>query len=185
MRAMLLIFLLSHQLFLYSHEYEKPKKSIQVYLCSRLTQSAREWNDVILREFNEDADFSIFRPQDLDVKNLKGFELDYVAYNGDLNGIIHSDLLLVLPPYGRDCAWEIGWFCGANKLTIAYSESEGDWVHDSMVLGGLNAIITNNATLYETFLDNPLTSQKCYFIHSKSDLASCIKKIYKQFISKS
>lgn len=88
-----------------------------------------------------------------------------------------SDILLVLLPYGRDCAWEIGWFCGREKLSIAYVEAEGDWLHDAMVKGGLTAIVTSDPMLYNILMSDPATSAKSYLIPSKQDLGKIIKQI--------
>jgi nucleoside 2-deoxyribosyltransferase len=181
MKQLLIFLLLTQPFLLFCQEYtNNNQKPIQIYLCSRLTQSAREWNNVITGELSSHNELCIFRPQDVDLRNLTGFELDYDAFYADFEAILHADMLLVLPPYGRDCAWEIGWFCGAEKPTIAYIESEGDWVRDSMIMGGMTAIITNNAAVQKLLLENPLTAKKNYLIESKSDLGDCIKKIYYQ-----
>ena len=154
--------------------------SIHIYLCSRLTEAAKKWNNEICQELN--SEFCIFRPQDVDVSDFTPIELDWAAYSLDLEGMKDADLLLVLPPYGRDCAWEIGWFCGKQKPAIAYAEIEGDWLLDAMVKGGLTAIITDNALLYKTLLENPSTREKSHLIVSRKNLAEMIKKIYYQKI---
>lgn len=121
---------------------EKP----QIYLCSRLTKEAKEWNNVVTEHLKEN--FFLFRPQDVNLDHLSGSALDLAAYEEDFKGISGSDLLLVLPEYGRDCAWEIGWFCGNGKPAFAYVEKSGDWMRDAMVKGGLKAVITNSLDLY-------------------------------------
>src|ERR1700722_7594836 len=118
------------------------QERLRIYLCSRLTEAAMQWNDIISGEL--DAEFSLFRPQDLVLNGISADDMDCAIYQADFKGMNESDLLLVLPPYGRDCAWEIGWFCGKEKPAIAYAEIEGDWLRDAMVKGGLTAIITNN-----------------------------------------
>ncbi len=151
-------------------------KPIKIYLCSRLTEESKAWNDEICTEFNQN--FVLFRPQDIDLSHLLPLELDLAAYQADMEGIVSSHLLLVLPPYGRDCAWEIGWFCGHNKPTIAYVETPGDWTRDAMVKGGLNAIITNNGELYKQLLDDPSLQNKCHLISSRNNLTAAITAIY-------
>lgn len=176
-QAVIALSLLS-SLFLFSHEHQEQKKALRIYLCSRLTQNARAWNDLICEELYFDDEIDLFRPQDVDLSHLTAFEKDYAAYYADLEGIQHSDLLLVLPPYGRDCAWEIGWFCGAKKVTLAYIESVEEWLRDAMVMGGISAIITNNENSYQLLLENPLTSYKSYLIDSRQSLAQKIKELY-------
>lgn len=152
------------------------EQKLRIYLCSRLTEEAKQWNDVISKEL--DGEFSLFRPQDVDLDDIPAKDLDNLAYQADIRGMNQSDLLLVLPPYGRDCAWEIGWFCGKEKPTIAYVEADGVWLRDAMVKGGLTAIITSDPILYNTLLNDPATTMKSYLIPSKQNLDTAIKKIY-------
>lgn len=149
---------------------------LRVYLCSRLTESAKTWNNEVTAEIGDAL--SLFRPQDVDLSQLAENEFDWAAYQADFAEMKLADLLLVLPPYGRDCAWEIGWFCGNEKPAIAYVEVQGDWFRDAMVKGGLTAIITNNAELYEILLQDSATALKSYLISSKQNLSETIKQIY-------
>ncbi len=164
----------------YSHE---TKESLHIYLCSRLTQQALEWNNIITKELNNDQTLQLFRPQDIDLSNFPKSTRDLAIYEADFAGIDQADLLLVLPPYGRDCAWEIGWFCGAGKVTIAYVETASEWFNDAMVKGGLTAIITNNPTIYQTLLEDEAAADKVHLIASREFLAEAIKKIYYTKIS--
>lgn len=152
------------------------EETLQIYLCSRLTQAAKQWNDEVSKELN--SEFSLFRPQDIDLSNVVEDHQDQAAYQADIQGMTQSHLLLVLPPYGRDCSWEIGWFCGKERPAIAYVETEDDWIRDVMVKGGLTAIITNNSKLFKILLADPITAKKTYFISSKQDLAKIIKQIH-------
>lgn len=147
---------------------------ISVYLCSRLTEEALQWNQVICEELDER--FRLFRPQDLDLSAATETTFDQMVYLGDMAGMETSDILLVLPPYGRDCAWEIGWFCGQQRPAIAYIEKEGDFLRDAMVKGGLTAIITSDPVLYEHLMQDASTSKKSYLISSRKELGDCIKE---------
>lgn len=151
------------------------EEKLRIYLCSRLTEEAKQWNDKISAELNEE--FSLFRPQDIDLDNVFANDKDSIAYQEDFKGMSQSDVLLVLPQYGRDCAWEIGWFCGREKPTIAYAEAEGDWLRDAMVKGGLTAIVTNDPKLYNHLLKDPSTAAKSHLITSKQDLGRVVKQI--------
>lgn len=151
------------------------EEPIKVYLCARLSKAAKEWNNEVSKEL---PSFELFRPQDFDVDLLPEIEKDWAAYQFDIQGMQNADMLLALTPYGRDCAWEIGWFEGKNKPSIIYSEVDGDWIRDAMVKGGASAIITNNQSVFEKLTLDPATSSKCYFITSKSELGEAIKKIY-------
>lgn len=157
------------------HGSENRVNAIRVYLCSRLTEAAKQWNLEISKELEG---FEIFFPQKIDLRNATADNLDKAIFQADFEGMQNSDILLVLPPYGRDCAWEMGWFCGQKKPAIAYVETEGDWLRDAMVKGGLAAIITNNAILYQTLLKDAATVRKTHFVSSKRDLGNAIKEIF-------
>jgi hypothetical protein len=143
-----------------------------IYLCSRLTPEARRWNDEITREI--EGSVSLFRPQDVNFNALSGADLDCAAYGADFKGMMAADMLLVLPPYGRDCAWEMGWFCGAGRPVIAYVEEGGDWLRDAMVKGGFTVIITCNPKLYERLLQDPTLAEKSILVSSRAELGPTI-----------
>lgn len=178
MKYIVIVSIFFSSFFLGAEENEsKLSEIIHIYLCSRLTETAKEWNNEITQEFDEE--FDIFRPQDIDLSHYSLKEQDLFAYTEDLIGMKKSDLLLVLPPYGRDCAWEIGWFSGKEKPAIAYAESEGDWLCDAMIKGGLTAIITDNKALYQLLLEDPATKNKCHLISTRKLLPQAIKEIIK------
>ena len=176
MKQAFIILSLVSSLIVSAHQPEQ--KPLNIYLCSRLTQSAQAWNNVITQELEDGKTLHFFRPQDVDLAPYRAFERDDAIYKEDFAGMRQSDLLLVLPPYGRDCAWEIGWFCGAGRVAIAYAEAHGEWVGDPMIKGGLTAIITNNPTFYQTLLEDPLVAHKAHLIASRDLLGDNIKKIY-------
>lgn len=146
-----------------------------LYLCSRLTSEAKERNNQITPLLEKD--FTLFRPQDIDLRDVAFCDIDSQIYKKDLAGILNSDFLLVLAPYGRDCAWEMGFFCGQGKKTIAYVEEIGDWIHDAMIKGGLSAIITTDFDLYRQLLNDTASAKKSYFIPGREALNKTILEI--------
>ena len=154
--------------FIHAADLSCQEELLRIYLCSRLTETAKQWNDVVSEELS--SEFTLFRPQDIGLDGISMNEMDDAVYREDFKRMNQSDVLLVLPPYGRDCAWEIGWFCGREKPAVAYVETEGDWLRDAMVKGGLTAIITNDLVLYNLLLSDPATAAKSYLIPSKQDL---------------
>jgi len=148
-------------------------EGIKVYLCARLSKEARAWNDEVSKCLGEG--FEIFRPQDIELGGLEGGELDLAAYTADLQGMRSADVLLVLPPYGRDCAWEMGWFCGKGKRAIAYVENDQGWLRDAMVKGGLFFVITSGSSTYEKLKEDPALKGKCQLIEGRRELGRAIK----------
>ncbi|MBA2729023.1 MAG: hypothetical protein H0U49_12735 [Parachlamydiaceae bacterium] len=146
---------------------------IHIYLCPPLTETAMAYNNEICGELDEE--FLLFQPQDPSLNTFLDSQRNLETFQEDFVEMLNADLLLVLPPYSRDCAWEIGWFCGKQRPAIAYAEMAGDWMSDAMVKGGLTAIVTNNSLLYKAFLDDPSTANKCYLINSREYLGDFLK----------
>ena len=93
MKCIVIVSLFFSSFFLGAEENEsKLPQSIHIYLCSRLTEAAKQWNNEITQEFDEE--FDIFRPQDIDISYYPLKEQDFVAYVEDIKGMKKSDLLL-------------------------------------------------------------------------------------------
>lgn len=166
------ILLLLALCFQFQSTVQADNGQINVYLCARLSPAAREWNALVADHLGNR--FNVFLPQDIDLSQATDVEFDKQAYDGCLVGMVESDILLVLPAYGRDCAWEIGWFCGQGKPAFAYVEQAGDWMRDAMVKGGLTAIFTNNEELYHQLQNDAATINKSYLIESREGLENTL-----------
>jgi nucleoside 2-deoxyribosyltransferase len=157
---------------------EVKKGQIKIYLCSRLTKEARQFNDQLMKYL--DDRIVVFRPQDVDWSSYPDELLDEVYYRKDISAMENADLLFMIIPYGRDCAWECGWAKGAKLLTIAYVESDLNWYRDAMVKGGLDYIITPSKEVWEVFSKSPTIIDKCFLISSKEELSDLICKLHNQ-----
>lgn len=174
MKKILLLLLLTSSSILVGGE-----DRLCIYLCARLNEQARAWNSLIAHKLG--GKFDLFLPQDIDLSRAtSASEIDKIAYDEDIRGMEKSDLLLVLPPYGRDCAWEMGWFVGSRKPTIAYVECLWDGLKDAMVFGGLDAIIISDLPSFKELIKNPYAMEKAYYIASRDQLAEEIEKIYRE-----
>lgn len=172
----LILFLFFCSLFIvegYANPHSAISKKPRIYLCARLSEEARQWNNEVTNVLT--SDFTLFRPQDLDLRGCPESHIDWVAYLADFRGMFDCDLLLVLPPYGRDCAWEIGWFCAQGRPTIAYTEGKDEWLRDAMVKGGLTGVITNDKELHQRLLADPSTCSKSRLISAREELAAALK----------
>ncbi|MBN1156519.1 hypothetical protein JXA85_02820 [Candidatus Woesearchaeota archaeon] len=133
-------------------------KKIKVYLSARISKDARAWNNYVCGFLT--APFSVFMPQTHNSvpKNHKDFQIE-VAYM-DIDAMQQSDMGLLLPPYGRDCAWEVGWYAGQKKPLVAFTHNELEWLRDWMLKSCLAAVITDNQNTYLKLKKDPILSKK-------------------------
>lgn len=171
------IFLILSSNILFSSYDITDNKKIKVYLSARISKDAHEWNNTVASAL--DDRFIVFKPHEVDIKNVSKDELDKCIYLTDLKAIIDSDIGLLLPPYGRDCAWETGCYRGFNKPIFVYIENETNWLNDWMVKGGISAIITSNSHTYEILMNDPIAKDKSIYIPSINDLSSAIINLLK------
>ena len=152
------------------------QSKIRIYLSACISNAP---NNVFICSKFPSNKFIFDLPQEITPKELNHENFPLEVFQQCITMMEASDIgLLLLDSYGRDCAWEIGWFCGQARPTFAYVETESQWLGDSMVKGGVTAIITNNPAIYDLLLKDPATKTKSYLIPSKKDLGALIKKIY-------
>lgn len=153
-------------------------KKIKVYLSASISNALN--NQHICDQFNKD-DFLFYLPQKITPKSLnhENFPLD--VYQECIEMMESSEMgLLLLDSYGRDCAWEAGWYtCRNDKKLVTFVESSAHFMRDWMIKGGVDVFITTNPRLYEYALNDPiLKHKKNIYITNLTDLG---KEIYKLF----
>ncbi len=162
---MKLLFLVTTLLLCASARAEKAPKA---YLCAQLSEEAKRYNDSITSLFGTAVSF--FKPQNVSP--------EAPIYETDLSGMESADFVLILPPYGRDCAFEVGWFAGKAKPIIFYAEKGGDWQRDVMIKGGVTRVLTTNSALYENLMKDPELGGKVTLIPSKQALKEAVLTAY-------
>ncbi len=152
--------------------------SLKIYLSARISEDAHRLNN----EVNDllDGRIEMFMPQNHNPYNLDHREFPRQVYQTDLNAMIESDMGLLLPPYGRDCAWEVGWYANSDKPLVVYTEDELEWLRDWMVKGGLDWVITPTPNVYEVLADDPIVADKCLLMTSKQALSDTLLDIFAQ-----
>lgn len=152
-------------------------KKIKVYLSARIAKDAHAWNDLICNSLK--APISVFMPQNNNPWNMPHKKLPKWVYEMDLGAMKESHLCLLLPPYGRDCAWEVGWCSGSGKPIIAFLENQIEWLRDWMVKGGIGYVITNHKKTFQILTQDPILKfKKIILINEISELNQEIMKIY-------
>lgn len=156
-------------------------KKINIYLIARIAKENHSWTNDVVKYLR--GSFTVFVPKDNNPwgKNPKTFSQKVFAT--DLAAIKKSNIGLMLPEYGNDCAWEAGWYAGTQKPLIIFVNSQLLWLRDWMVKGGAPYIITNNKKSLKILRADPiLQSKQIIFIKNMDYLNSSIEKIYKQTV---
>jgi nucleoside 2-deoxyribosyltransferase len=144
----------------------------KVYLCARISPDAHAWNNTVCDVL--DDRIAIFKPQEHNPSNMNHRNFQPAVYETDVNAMRNSDIGLLLIPYGRDCAWEVGWFSSSGKPVVAYVESGTEWLRDWMIKGGLDVVITVNKAVYEILKQDPMLKDKCLLIESRRQLGDIL-----------
>lgn len=152
------------------------EEKIKVYLSASINNALN--NEFICSNLSSD-DFEVYLPQTITPNGLnhESFPLD--AYQGCLDMMNKSNLgLLLLDSYGRDCAWEAGWYtANENKKLVSFVESSSHFMRDWMIKGGIDIFITTNPRIYNYAKQDPiLKNKKIIFIENVSSLGTEIKK---------
>ena len=125
----------------------------KVYLIARIAPEVHLWNRRVCDQLSEHV--SVFLPQEHNPWNepherfpRRVFEVDFAAMQA-------ADVALLLPEYGSDCAFEVGWFFGQGKPVVAFVDSQTRWLRDWMVKGGISRIATVNADTHKLLTEDP------------------------------
>ena len=143
---------------------------IKIYLSASISNAL---NNAFICSHFEPEKFEIYLPQTITPKDLnhENFPLD--AYQGCLDMMNKSDIgLLLLDSYGRDCAWEAGWYtANQHKKLVAFVESSSHFMRDWMIKGGIDIFITTNPRIHQYALKDPiLKHKKVFFIENLNEI---------------
>jgi nucleoside 2-deoxyribosyltransferase len=154
------------------------KSKIKIYLSARISADAHKWNNAVCDSL--DSRIEVFKPQEHNPYNLDHRDFHKDVYDTDLKAMQDSDIGLLLAPYGRDCAWEVGWYSNSNKSIVAYVENETDWLRDWMIKGGIDRVVTCQDWLYKILKKDTIVSDKSQLIESRQKLNDVLVEIYNQ-----
>lgn len=156
---------------------------IKVYLSARISKEAHEWNNHVCSSLK--APISVFMPQKHNPWNTSHESFPREVYEMDLAAMKESHIGLLLAAYGRDCAWEVGWYANSKKPLVVFIDDQLEWLRDWMIKGGLDYIITNNKdTLRKLWNDPILKNKSIIYIEDISHLHEEIVKIFKRHYGK-
>ncbi|MFA5021615.1 MAG: hypothetical protein WC508_00845 [Patescibacteria group bacterium] len=153
-------------------------KPIKIYLISRISSDAHKWNEKVCKNLvNENID--VFIPHLHNEWNIAHEKISYAIVRTDVDQMKNAHFGLLLVPYGRDCAWEAGWFSHSNKILISFVHKNVSWLRDWMLKGGLDYIITDSKKTYRILQQDPvLNIRSIILLKSINNLHEVIEKIY-------
>ena len=156
-----------------------PKRKLKVYLISRISEDAHHHNEKVAKALKPELEVFVPHLHNPCHENHHHFSLKTASVN--LRAMEKSDIGLLLLPYGRDCAWEAGWFAGQkNKKQIIFVHDETAWLRDWMLKSGTDAVITDNKKLFAKLKKDPvLESKKVLFVETLEELKKVLMKIAK------
>lgn len=158
---------------------------ISVYLSSPVSDYQKPWN-IKIAKILEKHGGQVYLPQKI-TPNLDHKNFPLQVFSSCLEMIQLSNLCLLLFPYGRDCAWEVGYFKGINRPTVVLVEElnidQRNRLCDWMVKGGINEIITTSKQTLKIFnKDVILQTKKIHFIKKLGVLPNVLEKIYQGYL---
>jgi nucleoside 2-deoxyribosyltransferase len=140
----------------------KPFFKPKLYLSARISPDAHAYNNKVAETITDE--FDVFKPHEHQVTSGAHEDIGVEVYRLDITAMENSDLALLLPKYGRDCAWEMGWYKGAGKPVYVYVEDQTEWLRDLMVKGGVAAVFTSNEATWERLRQDRVIGGKTYWV---------------------
>jgi nucleoside 2-deoxyribosyltransferase len=151
--------------------------TIKVYLSARISRDAHLWNDTVCKHLKRP--FEVFIPQIHNPWNISHEKFPKAVFEMDLNAMESSHIGLLLPEYGRDCAWEAGWYAKSDKPLVVFTSDQTRWLRDWMVKGGVDFVVTDNLNTLDILKQDPiLDRRKVSYIRRIEDIHEEMLKIY-------
>jgi nucleoside 2-deoxyribosyltransferase len=158
-------------------------KKIKIYLIARISKNARNWNEKVANGFNKNQ-FEVFCPHkdnQWDGDEIRHEKISQQIVDVDVQAINDSHFGLALPEFGRDCAWETGYYANSEKPLVFFVDSQTEWLRDWMIKGGLDCVITNNVKTYEILKRDPILRNKNLLLIEKiTELNEVFLNLYKK-----
>jgi nucleoside 2-deoxyribosyltransferase len=148
----------------------------KIYLIARITETAHKWNELVCSSLSDIAD--VFIPHQHNPWNQVHEEFSRSVFNTDLQAMQQADAALILPPYGNDCSFEVGWFYGSGKAVVCFVEQELGWLRDWMVKGGITVTVTSNPKTFDSLICDPFFSdEQIVLIEDLSELSLVLSSV--------
>ena len=152
-------------------------KKIKVYLIARISEDAHLWNNKVCDSLK--PPINVFLPQESNPWNKRHETFSKKVYDTDADAMKKSHMGLLLPEFGSDSAFEVGWYTNSRKPVVVFVDTQKEWLRNWMVKGGVDFVVTPNSKTYRVLKKDPiLRHKKVILIKRMSDLNKVIKKIH-------
>lgn len=159
---------------------QRRKILINIYIVARISKDAHEWTDRVCAPL-EESGFEVFKPKDHNPWNrIQHEKFSRKVFMTDLLAMRRSHIGLMLPEYGRDCAWEAGWYGGIGKPLVAFVSSQTQWLRDWMVKGGIGYVFTDNRLTYRRLKADPILKHAVTKFVTLSELPRMMGWVYRR-----
>ena len=109
---------------------------MNIYLCSRVAKDAHEMNNAVAKALRE-LGHSVFVPHEQHYNQIMAGTAhlveDVTIYCQDMDAMLEAELCVVVGRVGVDCAFEVGWFQGAQVPTYWYKPVGPDYGRHPML----------------------------------------------------
>jgi nucleoside 2-deoxyribosyltransferase len=158
-------------------------EKIKVYLVARVSKDAHTWNNQVTSSFGQ-TKFELFVPHKdnpWDDDKVRHEEVSQLIVDIDVKAINDSHFGLALPSFGRDCAWECGYYSKSKKPLVFFVDDQIEWLRDWMIKGGLDCVVTKNEKTYQIFQKDPILKYKSLFLIKEiAELNQIFLNLYKK-----
>lgn len=159
-------------------------KRIKIYIIARISEEVHGWTDTVCSQLDER--FEVFAPKDHNPWNERHETFSKEVFDCDLDAIKSSDMGLMLPEYGNDCAWEAGYYSNSSKPAVIFVDTQMEWLRDWMVKGGVDYVITCNPSTYAILNSDAILKHKKIILISKiEEISDTLATIYESYPNKS
>lgn len=151
---------------------------LKIYFAAKMSKNEyRQANVKTLEKYLNKPTFRVFMPQNITVPELTFSKVEKCGYEADRAAIDWSDILFLSSPYGKDCAWEVGYASGLNKFIVAYV-TETAAINDTMVISSVDLIITDQKNTYNQLLKDERTAKKSFLMTSSDSFTNVCMPLY-------
>jgi len=156
---------------------DKPK----LYLSAKVSPEYHLVNKNIERYFK---DFQVILPQEIVPPNIPHEKLSLVIARECFKLMNSSDLVVLVPPYGRDCSLEVGFCYGINKpvFYIPFNRDITFFVRDWMLKEAFTRVIAPGKELYNHLIQiDPVLEPKVTYVSDLKQISPTLLSLYKKW----
>lgn len=118
----------------------KPFFKPKVYLSARVSPEYRKANKLIADALS--PYFEVFLPHEHNIEAIDPSSVPVKVFESNIGAMERADLCVIIPPFGRDCSWECGWFSGQRKPVYIITKGDLSWLRDLMFKSTIDGVFT-------------------------------------------